>query len=199
YFLQGLHALEALRRGHPDYLHLAGTLAHYAPQTGPGASSFQLTLHSLIHFPQPGLETPLAKHLLDEREAIHCNATEALVRMGTAQAAAALVSQFPVADTASQRWIARGLQRLRAAGLAEAIAELRAVTADPTLWLMLLVAEVRQVEENSLQRIACELQRVDSPSRALKDALAVAIGVLQQAVESQRTQAALQEYLQRSP
>lgn len=169
----GLHALEALRLYHPDYLDLANVVARRPVESGPPAASFQLTMQSLLQQPQPGLEVRLSQHLKDEREGVQTIAVEALVRAGTPKAAAAFVSQFESADNRQQQWIARGLQRVRAAGLADAISELRARTTDPTLWLMLLIAELRQFNFREHERVTAELNRLVSHPEALRDALDV--------------------------
>lgn len=196
-FHQGLAALEALRFQHPNYIDMQAAIAQTPPDDGLQAISFQLSMHSLIQFEQMGSEAALAKHVVDHRESIHINAMEGLVRLGSPLAAAHLVSQFEQADANAQRWIARGLQRLRAHGLADEIARLRAATQDPTLWLMLVVAEVRQFDLASLPRIATDLERVHVFSGALIDALNVYVRVHETAAGSREIQQAFMSYLKR--
>ncbi|MEZ6074258.1 MAG: hypothetical protein R3C56_00890 [Pirellulaceae bacterium] len=156
-FHDGLAALEALRYQHPETIDMRAAIAQSPPADGLQAISFQLSMHSLIQFAQAGAEVALAKHLADSRESIHSNAVEALVRIGSPLTAAHLIWQFEVADEGAGSWIARGLQRVRADGLAEEVARLRNATQEPALWLMLLVAEVRQFDSASLQRIIDEM------------------------------------------
>ncbi len=196
-FHQGLEALEALRREHPSYLDMATAIAHSPPDNGPQAVSFQLSIHSLIQFSQEDTEAALAKHLLDPRESIHSNALEALVKLGTPLAAAYMISQFDTAAEPGQRWIARGLQRVRGLGLADEIANLRENTSDPALWLMLLVAETRQFELASLPRILDGLQRVQVYSGALMDAMNVYVRLHDESTGARVIQQAFMDYLQR--
>ncbi len=194
-FHDGLAALESLRFQHPEYLHMSAAIAQSPPDNGAQAVSFQLSMHSLIQFAQEGVEATLAKHLVDNRESIHSNAVEGLVRIGSPLAAAHLILQFEHADDGAQRWIARGLQRLRADGLAEELARLRDTTKDPALWLMLLVAEVRQFDSASLSRIAEEIERVQLFSGALIDALNVYVRVHDTSSGSRAIQQAFMSYL----
>lgn len=170
---RGLHALEALRRQHPTYLDLTAVLTTTPPDAGPEAISFQLALQSLVHFAEHGLEAAIAKHLHDQRETVFATAVDALVRAGTGQAAECLLQAYPQAEQANQQWIARGLQRIRVKGLAPQIAELRAITQEPHLWLMLLVAELRQMELKHADWLATEVSRVSGHSYALINALTV--------------------------
>lgn len=195
-FMDGLHALEALRWQHPDYLDMRAAIAQSPPESGPAAISFQLSMQSLIQFPQTGSEAHLAKHLLDQRETIFVNAVEALVRCGTPLAAAHLLAAFPDAQSQAQRWIARGLQRIRGLGLATEIAQLRQTTDDPALWLMLLVAEVRQFDPESIPRLTSELPRVKAFAGALLDALNVYVRLQTHAAGARGLQQAFMDYLQ---
>ena len=170
---RGLHALEALRRGHPNYLQLAAVLEGTPPDHGPRAISFQLALQSLVHFAEPGLESALAPHLHDHREAVYVTAIDALVRAGTPAAAEVLLQAFPTAEQSNQQWIARGLQRICVKGLAREIAGLRAVTQEPHLWIMLLVAEIRQMDLEHADWLAAEVNRVSGHSYALINALTI--------------------------
>lgn len=195
-FQDGLHALEALRFQHPDYIDMNAAVKYATSGEGPAAISFQLSLQSLIQFEQVGTEAILAAHLTDDREAIHVSAVEALVRNGTPLAAAHMLAQFSAAETSAQRWIARGLQRIRAAGLAAELAQLRSGIDDPALWLMLLVAEVRQFDVESLPRITADVQRIGSYAGALIDALNVYVRMHAEADGSRLLQQAFMSYLQ---
>ena len=170
---QALHALEALRREHPSTINLGNVLQSVPPSDGPQAISFQLTLQSLVKFAEPGLEEHLAPHLLDPRESIFIPAIDALVRAGSEAAGESLLAAYLPAAESNRQWIARGLQRLRVKGLASRLAELRAVTEDPKLWLMLLVAEIRQTDASQCGHLAAEIDRVIVHSYALVNALLV--------------------------
>lgn len=194
----GLHALEALRRSHPDYMHLPGVLAKRPQDDGAGAVSFQLTIQSLIAFPGLDLESCLAKHLADERESVLANVVEALVRCRSHAAARAFIERYDKVPQGNRQWIARGLQRLRTDGQAEAIAKLRATVDDPTLWLMLLIAEARQLDEKSIESIASDVNRIVSYSEALIDSLNIFAKVHENAAHAAVLQTAFMEYLKRS-
>jgi hypothetical protein len=195
-FLQGLHALEALRFQHPTYIDMGSAVSQSPPSDGPRAISFQLSMHSLIQYAQVGTEAQLAQHLLDAREPVYVNAVEALVRVGSPLAAAYLIAQFEQAQPTAQRWIARGLQRIRAEGLAVEIASLRERMEDPALWLMLLVAEVRQMDSASMVRLTNDVQRVGVYSGALLDALHVYVRLHAEAEAARGLQQAFMSYLQ---
>jgi hypothetical protein len=195
-FLQGLHALEALRFQHPTYIDMASAVSQSPPSDGPRAISFQLSMHSLIQYEHVGTEAQLAQHLLDPREPVYTNAVEALVRVGTPLAAAYLLAQFEPAQPTAQRWIARGLQRIRAEGLAVEIANLRERIEDPALWLMLLVAEARQFDPASIPRLTHDVQHVGVYAGALLDALNVYVRLLPEADEVRGLQQAYLSYLQ---
>lgn len=194
---QSLAALETLRFHHPTYLDMIAAIAHSPPDSGVQAASFQVAMQSLIQFAQPGAEEALAKLLIDARESIHCNAVEGLVRIGSPLAAAHLIASFDQADAGAQRWIARGLQRVRGIGLTEEVARLRSATQDPTLWGMLLVAEVRQFDSTSLEVIAAELERVQGYSGALIDALNAYVRVYETAPGARLIQQAFMGYVKR--
>ncbi|QDV28064.1 hypothetical protein [Aureliella helgolandensis] len=196
--LQGVAALEALRRQHPDYMNLPGVLANRPADTGPSAASFRLTLQSLIAFPEPDISEHLAQHLLDQRESVHVNAVEALVRTRSPAAGQVFIEQFPQGGLSNQQWITRGLQRLQADGLALRIAELRAETSDPSLWLMLVIAEARQFSPSSLHHLAVELDRLMTHSEALVNTLNLYAKVHHAHPESIAFQAALLRYLART-
>jgi hypothetical protein len=176
---RGLHALEALRRYHPQQLDLAKALDTEPPDHGHRAVSFQLTLQSLTQLEDVHTYHVLARHVIDSREPIHTAAVEALVRIGTPEAAVALVNQFHAAAPEVRPWIARGLQRMRAPGLSDAIAMLRSHTSDSSLWLMLLIAETRQLDGEKIERLAQDVARLTTISQPLFDALQVFVEVLE--------------------
>lgn len=195
----GLAALEALRESHPNYIDLASVLAGPVDSDRrPLSASLHLTMQSLIQVPQARLELPLARHLLSEHEAVYTNVVEALVRLGSRQAGDALLAQLEVADGDAQKWIARGLQRIRAAGLSSGIAELRSRISDPRIWLMLLIAEVRQFDWDSIDRISQDLGRLMSTSETLIDSLIMFQAIHQGAPDARVFQDAVTEYVQRS-
>lgn len=169
---RGIIALEALRRHHPDYIDLNMIFKNEVGADGP-SSSFRVALQSLISFPQLGSEQHLSRHLLNPHESVYCNIVEALVRCGSREAAEVLLEQLEHAEPENQKWIARGLQRLKLPGLASGIAAARDATKDPYLWLMLLIAEVRQFRIDSVDRIRFDLERLQSTSEALIDSLTV--------------------------
>jgi hypothetical protein len=195
---RGLNALEALRRGYPNYLDLGAVLAETPPDDGPHAISFQLAMQSLVHFGQVGLEAAISRHVLDRREAVYLTAIDALVRAGTPAAADGLLQAFPQADSANRQWIARGLQRLRVKGLADRIASLRAITQDARLWLMLLVAEIRQMDLEHAGWLAADIGRVHGHSYALVNAMTMYNCVHAGANELQLLQSAFVQYLART-
>lgn len=197
-YQQALAALESLRFQHPAYIDMTAAIARTPPDSGVQAASFQVSIQSLIQFAQAGAEDALAKFLVDSRESVHCNAVEALVRIGSPLAAAHLVARFDQTDAGAQRWVARGLQRVRAAGLAAEVARLRSTTEAPALWGMLLVAEVRQFDLASLELIAAELQRVNGFSGALIDALNVYVRVYETAPGARLIQQAFMSYVKRA-
>ncbi len=196
-FRDGLQAMEALRFRHPNYIDMNTAIANTpSDDDSPRSISFKLSLGSLMQFEQIGVEASLARHLVDQRESIYVNTVEALVRIGSPLAAAHLLSQFNSAQPNAQRWIARGLQRIRATGLAAEIAHLRARVLDPALWLMLLVAEIRQFEEQSLLRITADVQQVQTYAGALLDALSVYVRIHATAPGSRGLQQAFMDYVQ---
>jgi hypothetical protein len=154
-------------------MNLSGVFAQTPPDSGPQAVSFQLTLQSLMQLAEPGLEAVLEKHLQDPRESVFASVVDALVRVGSPAAADVLLAGYLPAAEGNRQWIARGLQRLRVKGLGDRLAELRQATEDPRLWLMLLVAEVKQNETDNCTRIAHDVARVAAHSYALINALLV--------------------------
>ncbi len=170
--MQGECALDTLRRRFPNTIDIGAAIAN-APEEGSGLTSFEVAIKSLVQFPQEGTEETIAKHLHDARESIHATAVEALVRSGTPAAAARLLLAIPDAPSNNRSWIVRGLQRIRAEGLAEEIARVRAQVVDPRLWLMLLIAEIHQLDASGQHRIAFDVQRLAIQSDAVNDALDV--------------------------
>lgn len=201
---QGLAALESLRREHPEYLDLTGVFRSRqnllsaegeAPQPSP---SFQITLQSLVEFEQPEIENQLAPHLWEASEGVYSSAVEALVRAGTREAALVLLEQLASAPVDNQKWIARGLQRFRTVGLSPKIAELREHTTDPRLWLMLLIAEVRQFEHESAARVGRDLARVQSFSETLMDSLRIYVRLNHGSPAGRQVALALDDYRKRT-
>ena len=195
---QALAALETLRREHPEYLDLQAAITTAPEGEGAAAISFQLTMQSLVQFEHPGSESALARHLLDSRDAVYSTAVEALVRLGSAATAEAFLEKFDEAEPSNQKWIARGLQRIRVPGLAGPISVLRAGTTDPALWLMLLIAELRQLDASSCLRVAEDLARLQSFSEALIDSLTVFARLYAGGDGEREFQGAFMEYLKRA-
>jgi hypothetical protein len=198
---QALNAIGTLRRQHPDYLDLQSVIGQVPSDQGPQAISFQLTLQSLIEFSHPGLEPELAQHLADERESVHSIASTALVRTRTRLAAHSLIEQYQQTPPENQKWIARGLQRIRVPGsfleIADCLGQLRGRTTDPALRLMLLVAELRQLDPSSCSRIAEELDRVSEHSEFLLASLMLYADANQQAPEIDQVWQAYRRYKER--
>lgn len=194
---RGLIVLETLRREHPDYLDLRNVLAAGKQSSPHTTASFQLTLKSLIQFEQTGLEDSLAAYLPSSEEALCSSVVEALVRCGTHDAAEALLDSLLEAETENRKWIARGLQRLRVKGISSRLGQLRDTTSDPYLWVMLLIAEVRQFEVESSERLARDLQRLRSPSETLLEALLVYLKINRQAVADQSIHTVVLDYATR--
>lgn len=197
---QGLRALEALRRQHPSYMDLAGALQQGCSSPA-NEASLRLLLASLAHFPSnESLESNLAPLLLDSRESILGAAIEALVHQGTGLAAQVLVNQFDAASDSNRRWIARGLQRMRVHNLAPLISELRDRTSDHSLWMMLLVAEMQQLDPQSGPQIVECLGEIESVSQALIDAgilYAFVCSPLQNQLQPQELERSVLNLLQR--
>jgi hypothetical protein len=197
---QGLRALEALRQQHPAYMDLAGAVEQGFSSPA-NEASLRLLLSSLSHFPSSEpLEASLKPLLLDSRESILAGAIEALVHRGSGLAAQALVDQFQLANDQNRRWIARGLQRMRVQNLATLISELREPISDHALWMMLLVAEVQQLDPSSGPRIVESLQDIESVSQALIDAgmlYTFVCSPLQEEIEPQELEASFRDLLLR--
>ncbi len=192
------HALEALRRQHASYMDLTSVLGSQPPAEGPQALSFRVTLQSLCQLEQAGLESSLGTHLLDSRESVFIPTVEALVRTGSTAAAATLIEHYPLAAESNQQWIARGLQRIRVKGLADDIARLRAGTEEPRRWIMLLAAEVRQMDPASSQRLIAELARLPMHSTVLINALLLYAHLHAESEDAQPFRAAILQYLARA-
>ena len=200
-FHRGLRALEALRRQHPEYLNLAASLT-LPPDDSPAASaSLRLTLQSLAQLPsREPVEPELAALLHSDNESITAAAVEALVRSGSGAAAQVLVEQFPVAQQVSRRWIARGLQRMRVQNLAPLIARLSDRVSDPSLWLMLLIGELQQLDPASGPRFVAAIGELEDAAQLLLDAGLLYVfvcGPLQQQLGPAELEAQYREFLAR--
>ena len=196
-FRQGTAALEALRRQHPDYIDLNNVLEAPVAAEGPESASLSLTLQSLTDLPLAGTEYNLGKKTLSASEAVHTVAVDALVRSGTREAAEALLEALDKADGENRKWVARGLQRLQMRGLAAGVAACRDQTREPYIWLMLLIAEVRQHQEESMERIAFDLNRLQSKSEALLDALSLYLHIHQDAANIAGLRDVIEAYVER--
>ena len=194
----GLHALESLRRQHADYMDLPAALSSSPPDKGPPAVSFQLILNSLTQNPDHNTIEGLEKHLQDPRESIYSMVVEALVRARSDAAINALLRSLPSAPVGNQRWIARGLQRIRVGGYSQHITNLRNSITDPALWLMLLIAEVRQFDIAHVERLASEVNRIQTLSEPLIDSLTLYLHAFESDARSKVLQTAMLEYLQRA-
>lgn len=192
-FSRGLIGLEALRLRHPDYIDLSVVLKDAEGEEGLSPSQI-VTLHSLIHFPENGVEPSLEKFLASDNEAIFANAVEAMVRSGSVHAAEGLLRMIENAGIENRKWMARGLQRIRLPGLAAGIAAVRDQTRDPYLWLMLLIAETRQMDVTSSDRIAFDLARLQSGSESLLDSLEIFLSIHSDDERSKQLASATDEY-----
>ncbi|HBE67031.1 MAG TPA: hypothetical protein DDW52_02680 [Planctomycetaceae bacterium] len=193
-WLQGRFALEALRGHHPDAIDMAAAIRLSQPLSAPNPS-FWLALESLAMQPESGLEEHIAAHLHHPEEKVFTTAVEALVRAGTAEAAARLIHAISGAPSNNRTWIIRGLQRIRAVGLAEELRKLRAESNDQKIWMMLLVAELNQLESASAIHVAGDLSRL----LVYSDEITVASMFLaHQICESEELATALKAYLLRT-
>lgn len=206
-FSQGIAALEALRTYHPDYIDLNSVLKAPVPMKQEDASdgaekpinpSLRLTLQSLCEKAHAGTEPWIGEFLVSDEEAVFSVAVDALVRSGSRFAAEQLLEKVDVADGENRKWIARGLQRLQLAGLASGIAACRDHCRDPYVWLMLLIAEVRQFQLDSFDRIAFDLSRLQSPSEALADALAMYLRLHSTAANFADMRLVVEDYFRKS-
>ncbi len=130
-----------------------------------------MTLQTLIRWPQPGLADALGGLLDSEEEGLISSAIEALVREDSEATAQVLCQAYPASREPARQWIARGLQRLNFRGLSDQLGELRSQETEPHLWVMLLIAEIRQFDPGSAERLAGDLNRLLSPSEILIDSL----------------------------
>lgn len=168
--LQGQRALEALRLVHPSYMDLSTVLAGGSSQPAAEISQ-QLVLNSIASLPSHDwMEQDTAALLHSPSESIVATTIEALVHRGSGMSAQVLVDQFPAANDTNRRWIARGLQRMRVHGLAPLIAQLRDKISDHHLWMMLLVAELQQLDPDSSERAVEAFEDLSLLSQALIDA-----------------------------
>ncbi|MEM7474093.1 MAG: hypothetical protein AAF483_03815 [Planctomycetota bacterium] len=196
-FHQGLAALEAIRTHHPEYIDLNAVLATPSTAEGAAAASLRLTMHSLSELAEPGTEELMGNHLLCDEEAIFTVIVEGLVRAGTREAAAVLLEKLDVADGDNRKWIARGLQRLQMRGLAAGVSACRDQCRDPYVWLMLLIAEVRQLDLDSMDRISLDLARLQSASEALLDTLGLFFQVHEKSPNTENFRSVVLDYLER--
>lgn len=173
---QALRAIEALRLNHPNYLDLSAVLSQGSMGSGSSGqraseASLRIVLASLAQFPSDDwLEQDLAPWLLDSRESILAASIEALVHRGSGLSAQVLVNQFDSASDSNRRWLARGLQRMRVHGLAPLISQIRDRVSEHALWMMLLVAELQQLDPASGPSIVDTIDDLESASQALIDA-----------------------------
>jgi len=168
---QGEHALEALRLYHPNTLDLTSVLAQATSENQQMLISLQLSLLSLSQFAdEQSYETHLATFLHSSNPTLLNLTLESLVRCGSGMAAQMLVEQFPLANKTNRPWIARGLQRMRVHNLAPLIAQLRNQVSDEALWMMLLVAEMQQLDPQSSQRVMEAFDELEAVNPAVIDA-----------------------------
>ncbi|GAB5403236.1 MAG: hypothetical protein Aurels2KO_14670 [Aureliella sp.] len=194
-YADGLLALDCLRTYHPDAIDI-GAAIRSADEKGPQAVSFSLAMDSLARREEPGLEEQIAAHLHAPQENVFTRAVEALVRSGTPAAAARLVLAMQGAPSNNRTWIVRGLQRIRAEGLAEQLHQLRQRATDQKLWLMLLVAELNQLDPSSVERVSVDLNRLLVFSQQATDA-AKAYVAIDLPCEKSSLESALSSYLHR--
>ncbi|RMF37819.1 MAG: hypothetical protein D6753_16850 [Planctomycetota bacterium] len=198
-FRRASAALETIRLRFPDYIDLQSVL-----EQGSGASphhemSFLMTLRTLIRFPQPGMAETIGGLLDSEDEGLISSAVEALVREDSLAAAEVLCELYPASQDPARQWIARGLQRLNLHGLSDRLGHLRQLESEPHLWLMLLIAETRQFDPQSAERLAADLNRLLSPSEMLIDSLRLFLTLHQREGDDRLRdlEEAFTEYLQR--
>lgn len=167
----GQTALEALRRHYPDSIDLGKTLSAGYEGSPSQTASFQLSLISLIQMSgTDSLLTELAPYLLNSSEKVLGLTVEALVRIGSGQAAKVLLDQFEHAGPTHRLWVARGLQRMRVANLAPRIRRLRESVSDPGLYNMLLVAELQQLDPESGPTLVEDFEEIEVASQTMIDA-----------------------------
>ncbi|HAC92092.1 MAG TPA: hypothetical protein DCF63_15920 [Planctomycetaceae bacterium] len=167
----GLTALEALRRQHPESIDLGKTLSTGCEGSPSQAASFQIALISLVQMAgSDNLLPELSPYLLNSSEKVLGLAVEAIVRIGSGQAAKVLLDQFAQAGPTHRLWIARGLQRMRVANLAPLIRRLRNSVSDTGLYNMLLVAELQQLDPDSGPTVVEAFGEMDAASQAMVDA-----------------------------
>ncbi|MFK7736042.1 MAG: hypothetical protein AB8B50_08450 [Pirellulaceae bacterium] len=196
-FKRGLIALEALRARFPDYIDLSVVLGLEEGEDGLSPSQ-TVSLHSLIQKSSEGMEASIEKFLRSSNEAVFSNAVEAMVRAGTVSAAESLLRTVEEGEIENRKWAARGLQRIRLPKLAAGIAAARDQARDPYLWIMLLIAEVRQFEADSIDRIAFDLARLQSGSKQLVGSLRVFLEIHKGHVEIGKLQETFISYLSRT-
>lgn len=194
-YAEGVASLDALREYFPDSIDMAAAIKNSA-ESGPAAVSFAMAMDSLARRAEPEIEAEIAVHLHAPEERVYTRAVEALVRAGTPAAAARLVLATQGAPSNNRTWIVRGLQRIRAKGLAEQLRELRRQASDQKLWLMLLVAELNQMDPSSVEHVAKDLRRLLVFSQQATDAAKAYIAV-NLPCEKSPLESALKEYVQR--
>ncbi len=195
---RGLIALESIRRNRPEYLDLNAAIRRDANADGFAVASYRIAMRGLAHTPAAGTEESLGRLLLNEDESAVASSVEALVRAGSVEAAEQLLLQIESGQVVHPKWLARGLQRVRIHGLASGIAAVRDHSRDPYQWLMLLVAEIRQLDLESAQRIAFDLQRLQSYSKPLVDALYIYFGIYGPQANQDSLGAVVIDYLERT-
>lgn len=198
---QANRALEVLRLKHPSYLDLGSVLK--PATTSPSSEvSLRLVLDSIARFSGTDwLEEDLANCLNHSRESVVATAIEALVHRGSGMSAQVLVDQFSSAGESNRRWIARGLQRMRVHGLAPLVARLRERISDQGLWMMLLVAELQQLDPESAPGAVAAFEDLEQLSQALIDAgtlYTFVCGPLQTQLQSNELEVKFRELLQRA-
>lgn len=169
--LSGQHALEALRTNYPGILDLTAVFNEAESKSQRAKYSLQLTLLSLAQFADDSAyESHLSWLLHSPDLSLLSSALESLVRYGSGSAAQVLLEQFQTASETNRRWIARGLQRMRIHNLAPLIAQLRDRVSDNTTWIMLLVAEMQQLDPKSGQRIMQAWNELEAVNPTVVDA-----------------------------
>ncbi len=194
-YLDGVLTLDALRTYHPGAIDIGAAIRN-ASEVGATAVSFSMAIDSLARRGELGLEEQIAAHLHAPQEKVFTRAVEALVRLGTPAAAARLVFAMQGAPSNNRTWIVRGLQRIRAEGLAEQLHQLRERASDQKLWLMLLVAELNQLDPSSADGVAVDLRRLLVFSQQATDAAKAYIAVDMQC-EKASVERALGDYTRR--
>ncbi|GIW99510.1 MAG: hypothetical protein KatS3mg111_2843 [Pirellulaceae bacterium] len=198
-FRRASSALESLRLRFPDYIDLPSVIRQGSSPSPHHEMSLLMTLQSLVRFPDPATLEAMVDLLSSEEEGIVSTVTEALVREGSPQSLEVFYRTYPSSKDPARQWIARGLQRMNSSDAADWIAELRMAEPEPHLWLMLLIAEVRQFDASSAPRLARELDRLMSPSEMLIDSLCLFLSMHEPLEDEgvRELEKAFTDYLQR--